>query len=145
MAGRVFALHWSKAALRHRAFGSKLTRHERAHADEHQHQSARKLAMSAQSMAQLSAEQHAGKRDKRGNGADDSARLKDVGMNHCEAKADQQRVNVSIREAQGLGTGRNRDSQSGASGDMSLLPTVGKPGVEVAGWPRGKVHQQLLK
>ena len=26
---------------------------------------------------------------------------------------------------------------------MSLLPTVGKPGVEVAGWPRGKVHQQL--
>jgi hypothetical protein len=27
---------------------------------------------------------------------------------------------------------------------MSLFPTVEKPSVEVAGWPRGKVHQQLV-
>jgi hypothetical protein len=26
---------------------------------------------------------------------------------------------------------------------MSLLPTVGKPGVEVTGWPGRKIHQQL--
>ena len=42
-----------------------------------------------------------------------------------------------------LGIGRKRDSQSGAPSEMSLLPPIGKPGVEVVGWPRGKVHQQL--
>ena len=26
---------------------------------------------------------------------------------------------------------------------MSLLPTVGKPSVEVAGWPGREIHQQL--
>jgi hypothetical protein len=42
-----------------------------------------------------------------------------------------------------LRRGRSRDSQSGASGDMSLFPTVGKPGVEITCRPRRKVHQQL--
>jgi hypothetical protein len=39
--------------------------------------------------------------------------------------------------------GRSRDAQSGASGGMSLFPTVGKPGVEITCRPRRKVHEQL--
>jgi hypothetical protein len=50
---------------------------------------------------------------------------------------------AALREAQVLGSGRNRNSQSGASGEMSLFSMVGKPGVEVAGWPGREIHQQL--
>ena len=35
------------------------------------------------------------------------------------------------------------DSQSGASGDVSLLPPIRKPSVEVAGGPGREIHQQL--
>jgi hypothetical protein len=44
---------------------------------------------------------------------------------------------------QGLWSGRNGNSKSGASGEMSLFPTVGKPSVKVTGWPSRKIHQQL--
>ena len=44
---------------------------------------------------------------------------------------------------QGLWIGRNGNSQSGAPSDMSLFPTVGKPSVEVTGWPGREIHQQL--
>ena len=93
-------------------------RYESTHADGNKDETTRKPAASAESVPQLCTEQHASKREARGDRADDPTGLQDVHANHCKTKTNHQRINARC-ERQAEHSAQRR--QAGVSSLVRLL------------------------